>query len=309
MALKNLTLANVTARYLLKLGFQDVCVVQDVEEAFRIVQSFVEKQNALPTTECPPPPPTTWLFFFLDNMLITEPSHSALLRSLSQSPRVALAFLGFVNPAPAPLHPLWIFLQRPLKLSCLRQKIKQMLLCAAFQDSDRAPLESKDRTNRDPSFSQLHPLRILVAEDNTIIKAVMTQMMKGLGYEDAEFASNGIEVIEMVKSAINQSKPFDLILMDLMMPYVDGIEASARIRRELGPPAEGTARSIWVSDIPNQLSPLTHRPVIVALSAHSVNDQRTLCAQSGIQMFLQKPITRSGLERVISAVYSCLQKL
>jgi signal transduction histidine kinase/DNA-binding NarL/FixJ family response regulator/HPt (histidine-containing phosphotransfer) domain-containing protein len=123
--------------------------------------------------------------------------------------------------------------------------------------------------------SDLHPMRILLAEDNAINLRVGLLMLERLGYQ-ADVAGNGIEVLEALRR-----QPYDLILMDLQMPRMDGLEATRRIRAEF---------------------PRERQPRIVAMTANVLREQREACLAAGMEDFVQKPV---GLDELRTALARC----
>lgn len=117
------------------------------------------------------------------------------------------------------------------------------------------------------------PLPILVVEDNNINREVAVLQLRALGYESV-IADDGFAAIEAVKK-----QQFALILMDVMMPSMDGWEAARKIR-EL---ESGTK---------------THTPII-GFSAWSASDNRKRCLASGMDDYLSKPYERSALKRML----------
>jgi len=117
--------------------------------------------------------------------------------------------------------------------------------------------------------------RVLLAEDNPVNHLVCKSMLARLGCE-VTWAQNGQEAVEAWADG-----KYDLILMDVSMPSMDGIEATEQIR------AQERARQV-------------HRVVpIVALTAHVSNADRTQCMEAGMSDFLTKPITLDGLQAVL----------
>ena len=118
------------------------------------------------------------------------------------------------------------------------------------------------------------PLRILLAEDNEVNRKVALRMLKGFGY-DADVAGNGLEAIAAV-----QRQPYDLVLMDIQMPEMDGLEATRRI----------------VRDVRFEL-----RPRIVAMSANALREDADAALMAGVDDYVVKPISvpmlRAALER------------
>ncbi len=121
------------------------------------------------------------------------------------------------------------------------------------------------------SYAAVRP-RVLVAEDNAVNQAVITRMLATKGC-DIALAVNGREAVDMVRAG-----NFDLVLMDLMMPEMDGLEATQVIRRE----EAGTRR------VP-----------IVAVSAAASEADRVRCLAAGMDDFLSKPMSLDDLSRVL----------
>ena len=119
------------------------------------------------------------------------------------------------------------------------------------------------------------PLRVLVAEDNPVNQRVAMMLLSRMGYRP-DVAGNGAEVIEAVRA-----RPYDLVLMDVRMPEMDGITATRRIRAEL--PAE-------------------RQPFIVAMTANVMAEDREACRAAGMDDFMSKPIRVAELSRVLRRV-------
>ena len=111
-------------------------------------------------------------------------------------------------------------------------------------------------------------LRILLAEDNVVNQRVALKLLERLGYR-ADVASNGFEVLEALAR-----QPYDLILMDVQMPEMDGLEAT----RAIG------AR--WA---------LGERPRIVAMTANAMAGDREMCLAAGMDDYITKPIRVDAL--------------
>jgi len=118
----------------------------------------------------------------------------------------------------------------------------------------------------DRTLGQRVPLRILLAEDNSVNQKLTTAFLQHWGYE-ADVVANGFDVLTALKQV-----PYDVILMDVNMPYMDGLEATRRIRQ---------------GDF--------HQPRIVALTASAFDQDRTACLEAGMDEFLMKPVTVGGL--------------
>ena len=108
-----------------------------------------------------------------------------------------------------------------------------------------------------------HPLRILLAEDNVVNQKLALRLLQQMGYR-ADLASNGIEAVESV-----ERQAYDVVLMDVQMPEMDGLEASRAI----------TAR--WSA---------AERPRIVAMTANAMQGDREECLAAGMDDYVVKPI-------------------
>jgi signal transduction histidine kinase/DNA-binding response OmpR family regulator len=131
----------------------------------------------------------------------------------------------------------------------------------------------------DPPPAERFPLRILLAEDNSINQKVALLMLDRLGYR-ADVAANGIEAL----AALRRQR-YDVVLMDLQMPGMDGLEATRRIRAEL---------------------PQDEQPTIVAMTASVLHEQQEACSAAGMDDFVAKPVgltqLRAALERAAGSV-------
>jgi CheY-like chemotaxis protein len=118
------------------------------------------------------------------------------------------------------------------------------------------------------NFSQRYPLRILIAEDNLINQKIAMKILTKLGYQP-KIANNGREALEM-----SGQEQYDILLMDVQMPEMDGLEATRMIR-----------------------STLSVQPVIMAMTANVMQGDRDLCMQAGMDDYISKPI---NLEELLS---------
>jgi CheY-like chemotaxis protein len=126
------------------------------------------------------------------------------------------------------------------------------------------------------------PLRILLAEDNAVNQKLVLALLKRMGHS-LELAANGQEAIEKWREG-----SFDLILMDVQMPELDGLEATRRIR------AEEHARG-------------AHVPII-AMTAYAMSGDRELCLAAGMEDYVSKPISRESLEQAIQRATAAVSK-
>ena len=124
----------------------------------------------------------------------------------------------------------------------------------------------------DPDHAARHPLRILLVEDNVVNQKLATRLLSRMGYE-ADIAANGLEAVEAV-----DRQRYDLILMDVQMPEMDGLEAT---------------RSIV------QRTPFEARPWIVAMTANAMDGDRERCLEAGMNGYISKPIRVAELVAAI----------
>ena len=127
----------------------------------------------------------------------------------------------------------------------------------------------------DVNIGKRHPLRILLAEDNSTNQKLAMHILQRLGYR-ADIAGNGIEALEALRRQC-----YDVILMDMQMPEMDGLEATRHIHQE------------W---------PKERRPRIIAMTANAMKEDRDACMEAGMDDYTIKPIR---LEELIGALSRC----
>lgn len=136
-------------------------------------------------------------------------------------------------------------------------------------------------------------LRILLAEDNSVNQQVALLMLQKLGYR-ADTVSNGLEAIKIL-----QQVPYDVVLMDVEMPELDGITATQRILKE---------RSQQQQEDVDGLS-LNSELYIIALTAYATEEDRQKCLKAGMKDFLIKPIRLENLSSALHTAMVFLDKL
>jgi CheY-like chemotaxis protein len=122
-------------------------------------------------------------------------------------------------------------------------------------------------------------LRILLAEDTEIAAEMMLAMAERLDVE-MDVAHNGLDAIVMVHEAIAEGRPYSLLLMDAMMPVLDGVETARRLRQE------GLTRDML--------------PIIAVTAATDLDEVRTY-RDAGMQAFLEKPVSLEDLRATLKA--------
>ncbi len=122
-------------------------------------------------------------------------------------------------------------------------------------------------------FAERYPLRILLAEDNVVNQKVEVRLLEKMGYRP-DLAANGLEVLELL-----ERQRYDVILMDLQMPEMDGLEATNRIVER------------W---------PLEHRPRIIGVTANVIAEDRAAALAAGMDGYISKPIRIAELQSVLA---------
>ncbi len=113
-------------------------------------------------------------------------------------------------------------------------------------------------------------LRILIAEDNQVNQKLISAILKKMGYM-SDIASNGVEVLEAL-----ERQPYDLILMDVQMPEMDGLEATKNI-----------------------IAKYVNRPKIIALTANAMSDDKEKCLSAGMDDYTTKPVKIEKIQELI----------
>jgi GAF domain-containing protein/DNA-binding response OmpR family regulator len=151
-----------------------------------------------------------------------------------------------------------VFLTKPIKPSGLHDA----LMTALGERAPTVPVRAPDASTIDATLGARHPLRILLAEDNAVNQKLALRILEKMGYA-ADVAADGQQAV----AAVGRT-PYDLILMDVQMPRLDGLEATRRIRQR------------WPVDGPR----------IVAMTANAMADDREACLAAGMDDYLSKPI-------------------
>jgi signal transduction histidine kinase/CheY-like chemotaxis protein len=162
-------------------------------------------------------------------------------------------------------------LAKPLRQS----QFFDTLVTLLAQDAAPRRVASPPKPRIDAEMASRHSLRILLAEDNVVNQKLALRLLGQMGYR-ADLASNGLEAIECIAR-----QTYDVVLMDVQMPEMDGLEASRRI----------TAR--W---------PAGQRPRIIAMTANAMQGDRELCLAAGMDDYVSKPIRVDELVAALMSV-------
>jgi CheY-like chemotaxis protein/anti-sigma regulatory factor (Ser/Thr protein kinase) len=175
---------------------------------------------------------------------------------LPQLPIILMGFIENENKLKY-AHLFKSVVSKPIKPAQLYEAIQQELKC----QGEQVPKEKSKQPLFPEDFSRTYPLSILIAEDNKINQVLVMRILNRLGYEP-RVANNGKEVVDMLKA-----KPFDVILMDMLMPEVDGLQATKIIRETMGV-----------------------QPQIIAMTANAFPEDRISCLEAGMDDYISKPI-------------------
>jgi signal transduction histidine kinase/CheY-like chemotaxis protein len=188
------------------------------------------------------------------------------IRSLPGNATVPVVLLGTLGRAPLGLRPsaddLATGIVKPIRPARLREVIARLTCGGAGAGTSDAPSAPAER------LADRLPLRILVAEDNRINQKVALKLLDRMGYR-ADVAANGVEVLRAL-----ERQTYDVVLMDVQMPEMDGLAATREIRRRRLR-REG--------------------PRIVAMTANAMRDDREECLAAGMDDFVSKPIVLAQL--------------
>jgi CheY-like chemotaxis protein len=169
------------------------------------------------------------------------------------------------------LGPVHAALARPARNGQVIASLRHLLaLDPAPRSAGPAPLEIERIGDR-------LPLSILLAEDNLVNQKVALRFLDRLGYR-ADAVANGLEAIRAL-----EDRPYDLVLMDLQMPEMDGFEASREIRRRL---------------------PEDRQPAIVALTANVLQGDRDACLAAGMDDYITKPVKLADIAASIQRQFA-----
>jgi CheY-like chemotaxis protein/nitrogen-specific signal transduction histidine kinase len=199
--------------------------------------------------------------------LATKIRQMAVYRHL---PLVVLSSLG-VSKIDAGKVDFAAILSKPIKQLQLHDVLAKVL--GGRSDLMEQVRSEQETASKIPDPS--HSLRILLAEDNLVNQKVAIHMLKKIGYQ-ADVVMNGLEAIETLQKSI-----YDVVLMDLQMPKMDGIEATRHI----------------ISRFPPE-----RRPQIVAMTANAMEGDREICLAAGMNDYITKPI---NIEQLAKALSNC----
>jgi CheY-like chemotaxis protein len=198
----------------------------------------------------------------------------AIKTSNNPLPVILLSSIGYENKNKFP-GLFSSILSKPVKQYNLYQSIK-LALGRARED---APVKENTNNKLSPLVAHHFPLRILVAEDNLINQKLILRVLNKLGYQP-DIAENGLEVLERIEVAV-----YDVILMDVQMPGMDGLEATRTIRNTSA-----------------------QHPFIIAMTANAMPEDRGMCLDSGMDDYIAKPMKMDDLIALLKKASTVLKE-
>ena len=255
--------ASLTARRLQRWGGQ-TCMVSDADVAQALL------------------PERSWHAILIDHALGTN-----AIEALGEAARLhATQRIVMFTPAtrqelqPSAASAFTGYLVKPLRAASLAARL------TATPEISAPSVVSDAMTGLDEPAATPAPaskgLSILVAEDNEINALLMRSLLSRLGHQ-AVITTNGEEALESWLSAKSAGSPYDLVLMDIQMPQLNGIETTKRMRT-------------LESGLPGRRTP------ILALTANTLVEDRYACFEAGMDGFLIKPLDREKLAEAIAGL-------
>jgi signal transduction histidine kinase/DNA-binding response OmpR family regulator/ligand-binding sensor domain-containing protein len=155
----------------------------------------------------------------------------------------------------------------------IRQSTLFKYILAQFTKQQDKPVadEINGKNKLSADFSKQYPLSILIAEDNPVNQKLAERVLMKLGYSP-EMAMNGQDALDAL-----ERKHYDVILMDVQMPIMDGLEATKKIRMLRKEP----------------------QPIIIAVTANAIQGDREICLQAGMDDYISKPIKLEDLVNML----------
>ncbi len=202
---------------------------------------------------------------------------SAAKEKLPDVPIILLSSVGDETRAKYP-HLFNAVLTKPVKQNQLFTLVQTELKEQAAGTLKEEEVEKEKKKNiLTEEFALANPLDILLVEDNLVNQKLAMRILTKLGYKP-ELANNGREAVDMIKS-----RNFQVVLMDVLMPEMDGLEATRYIRANF-----------------------SYQPIIVAMTANALPEDREICFQAGMNEYISKPI---NIETLVDILHQSSKKI
>ncbi|MCU0792729.1 MAG: response regulator [Opitutaceae bacterium] len=189
--------------------------------------------------------------------------------SFQSIPMLALTSMGDLPP-----KTIAGLFNRTLTKPVKNHQLLQTILDLVTPDVETSAAASAPAAGPVVSASLPRPLRVLLAEDNPVNQRVAILILTRLGAAPQQVVADGVEVLEAVRK-----QAFDVVLLDVQMPRLDGLSAASALRRE--PPTGGV-------------------PWLIALTANALEGDRETCLSAGMDDYLPKPVTAVALSRALA---------
>jgi PAS domain S-box-containing protein len=251
--------ADLIARRLQSWGGQ-TCLITDTEVAAALL------------------PERTWHAVLVDDAIGRDAAIAVAEAARSHAPRRIVMMTPATRHELQPASPFTGYLVKPLRAASLAARLTMTPDVAAPALADESIAEPIAAA---PAISK-SGLSILVAEDNEINALLMRSLLTKSGHRTV-IATHGGAALESWLAARSAGAPYDLILMDLQMPQLDGIEATKNIRA-------------------HEASESGRRTPILALTANTLVEDRYACFEAGMDGFLIKPLDRDKLEEALASL-------
>jgi len=269
-----------------KLADRRVLIVDDNETSRRVLAEQLTRWGMIPQGAGDGPQAMNFLrdgsqfdLTILDAQLPGMDGFT-LAAEIHQLPKAATMPLVLITPhgvrqeiPPAARIPFVTFTTKPVKPVQFFEALTR-----AFSNIKSVPEQAPSPVQTQQTLASQLPLRVLLCDDNTINQKVAVRILQQLGYEPDQ-AANGREALDAL-----DRKPYDLIFMDVMMPEMDGLEATRAIRKlqQSGGNANFNARI-----------------VIIAMTAQAMQGDREKCLAAGMDDYLAKPIRPKDVRDII----------
>lgn len=237
---------NVTNRAILKSQLEQWKLIpvlaESGQEALDIIENDASFHLVLTDMQMP----------FMDGVQLAQ----AVKEKFPKMPVILLSSIG--NDFAKEQHKLFnSILTKPIKQHVLSKHLLSGLQPNGYSLSEETSIQEKLPGN----FAEAYPLQILIAEDNLINQQVILHILKKLGYQPA-MVENGLEAVAHVEAS-----HFDIVLMDMQMPEMDGLEATREIRKKQ-----------------------IEQPIIIALTANTMQGDQEACLLAGMNDYISKPV-------------------
>jgi len=221
------------------------------------------------------------------NLVAAEVSRSAAdepgkvaaeVRQLTANPDIPVALLTWLNVRIDPSSNAQL-VTKPVKPIAFRSA-----LLHALGSGKPAVRRETPVLKLDTSLAARLPLRVLLADDNVINQKVASRLLQQMGYQ-ADLASNGLEVLQAL-----ERKPYDVILMDVQMPRMDGLETTRQIRLRQKDAGAGPL--------------FNSRVMIIAMTANAMHGDQEKCLAAGMNSYIPKPVRPEALQSALEQFHS-----